>query len=218
MTNENDFTGNSVLFADIMGFSKLTIEQKEEAEIKLKKFREIYTKIIDGIEEEKISPHPFSDSIVVGFKEIKDAISFSKQLFLETFKEKIHLRGTIGIGEFSYKKDSNNKYSLELGPGLVRASVAEKHKIKGHTLLLVCEIKQSHNFRGFGGFSIFSIPKLPKELEVFIIRWWENSKDIEKKITERMNGLTIKDIEYLEATKENIDYEYSNEHGDIDAW
>lgn len=218
MTNENEFICKQVLFADILGFSKLTIDQKKEAERKLKKFCEICEGLIKEIETEKISPHPFSDSIVVGFKEIKDAISFSKKLFSKTFEEKIPLRGTIGIGEYTYKKDSNNKYPLAIGSGLVRATVAEKYEVKGHTLLLVCEINQYNDFRGFGGLSTCYIPKLSKELKAFIIRWWEKSETLKDNIKERINGLTVDDLNYLEATKENIDKKYSNEIGDIDEW
>jgi len=55
MTNENDFTGNSVLFADILGFSKQTLEQRKQAEEKLRKFSEIFSKLVDKYDKSNIS-------------------------------------------------------------------------------------------------------------------------------------------------------------------
>lgn len=43
MTNDNDFTGNSVLIADILGFSKHTLKQREQAENKLTEFCTIFS-------------------------------------------------------------------------------------------------------------------------------------------------------------------------------
>ncbi len=46
MTNENDFTGDSVLFADILGFSKHTLEQRKQAEKKLRKFGKVFDNLV----------------------------------------------------------------------------------------------------------------------------------------------------------------------------
>lgn len=219
MANENNlFTCNYVLFADILGHSKHTLEQKVKAEDNLKKFGEIYTNLIHKYESPKIFFRQFSDSIVVGFKEIKDAISFSKTLFWETFQKEIHLRGTIGIGEFTHKPDPDGTFSSTTGSGLVLASFADKYHVKGHTLLLVSENNRDNDFQRFGGLSPFFIPRLPKEFNAYIIRWWEKSDILKTDIERRIFGLTIEDLIYLEATKKNIDQKYSNEHGDIDAW
>jgi|GEM_PF-2411054 len=220
MTNENNiFTSNYVLFADILGISKLTLEKKEEAEDKLKKFGEIYIKLISEYEQpSKRFSRQFSDSIVVGFKEIKDAISFSKTLFRETFQKEIHLRGTIGVGEFTHEPDPDGTFSSTTGSGLVLASFADKYHVKGHTLLLVSENNRHNDFRGFGGLSPFFIQRLPKEFNAYIIRWWEKSDILKNDIEKRINGLTIEDLIYFEATKENINQKYSNEIGDIYAW
>ncbi len=67
MINDNDFTGKSVLFADILGFSKLIFTQREQAENKLRTFSEVFDNLVKKYDESNISPHNFSDSVVVGF-------------------------------------------------------------------------------------------------------------------------------------------------------
>ena len=133
-TNDIDlFTCNNVLVVDILGFSKLTLSQPKQAEAELIKFGEIVNQLVTSYDKSKISFHPFSDSVVVGFKEIKDALSFSKTLFNDAFYQGIHLRGTIGIGDFTHRPNLHNKSSFTIGSGLVLATFAEKYHVKGHT-------------------------------------------------------------------------------------
>lgn len=206
MNNENDFTGKCVLFADILGFSTLILEQKEKAKVTLNKFGEIFEKYISEYEPSNISSHQFSDSVVVGFKEIKDALSFSKTLFNEAFYQGIPLRGTIGIGDFTHIPNSHNKFSFTIGSGLVLANFADKYHVKGHTLILVCKVYENNYY--YDAIIFKKIHRLPKEFKVYIVPWWKNSesKRLKGEIDERTHGLTIERLEYLEKTKENMNY------------
>lgn len=212
MTNESDFTGNSVLFADILGFSKQTLEQRKQAEQKLRKFSEIFSNLVDKYDMSNISDHNFSDSVVVGFKSIKDALNFSVNLFYKTFEEEIPLRGTIGIGDFTHKPNQYNKFSYTIGSGLVLASMPEKYHIKGHTLLVVCDAYKAEETKRFGDRLIFfedeEIHSLPREFKAYIVPWWKRSdnKRINDEIDKRTKGLDVERIIYLEKTKEHMDY------------
>lgn len=211
MTNDNDFTGKCVLCADILGISKHTLEQREEAEKKLKGFGNIFSNLINKYDKSNISGHNFSDSVVVGFKSIMDALKFSEALFYETFMKEIPLRGTIGIGEFTHKPNPYNKFSFTIGSGLVLASLPEKYHIKGHTLLLVCKAEAVDMTR-FGHRLIFftdeEIDVLPKDFKAYIVPWWKklDSKKINEEIDKRTKGLDVERIIYLEKTKEHVDY------------
>src|SRR5450759_87297 len=127
MTTENEFTCKQVLFADILGFSNLTLKQREQAEGQLRTFGEVFANLVEKYDTSNISPHIFSDSVVVGFEKIGDARKFSETLFFETFIKGIPLRGTIGIGEFTHKPNSYNKFSFTIGSGLVLANVSERY-------------------------------------------------------------------------------------------
>ncbi|MFZ3059869.1 MAG: hypothetical protein WA102_09055 [Candidatus Methanoperedens sp.] len=218
-TNDIDrFICNNVLVADILGFSKLTLSQPKQAEDELKNFGEIVMKLVTSYEKSKISFHPFSDSVVVGFKEIKDALSFSKTLFSDAFYQGIHLRGTIGIGDFTHIPNLHSKSSFTIGSGLVLATFADKYHVKGHTLLLVCKINAKINF--FDSI-IFKIPKLSKEFKAYIVPWWEKGKseELKNEIDKRTHGLDVEKIIYLETTKEHMNYFIHRDRtGDIDVW
>lgn len=220
MTNENDFT--CVLFADILGFSNLTLNQREQAENMLRKFGKIFDKIKKKYDKSNISPHIFSDSVVVGFKNLEDARKFSETLFFETFMKDIPLRGTIGIGEFTHKPDQYNKFSFTIGSGLVLASLPEKHHIKGHTLLLLCRNKEKTHFgQDIIIFEDEEILDLSKEYKAYIVPWWrkDQSKEVKNKIDKRMHKLDVERIIYLEKTKEHMNYFIHRERtGDIDEW
>ncbi|MBU4220672.1 MAG: hypothetical protein KKD46_06585 [Euryarchaeota archaeon] len=209
MINENDFTSKSVLFADILGFSKLTLKQREQAESKLRTFSEVFANLVKKYDESNISPHIFSDSVVVGFKNIGDARKFSETLFFETFKKEIPLRGTIGIGEFTHKPNQYNKFSFTIGSGLVLANLPEKFHIKGHTLLLVCENKEMIIIEpDLVIFEDEEIQVLSKEFKAYIVPWWKQSqsKEIKNDIDERTQGLNAETIIYLEKTREHMNY------------
>ncbi len=212
MTNDNDFTGNSVLIADILGFSKHSLKQREQAENKLTEFCTIFSNLVNEYDKSNISPHNFSDSVVVGFKSIMDALKFSEALFYETFMKEIPLRGTIGIGEFTHKPNPYKKFSFTIGLGLVLASMPEKYHIKGHTLLLVCEAHKAEEITRFGHRLTFfedeEIHVLPKEFKAYIVPWWKRSysKMINDEIDKRTKGLDVERIIYLEKTKEHMDY------------
>lgn len=223
MTNDNDFTGKSVLFADILGFSKLTLKQREQAENKLRTFSEVFDNLVKKYDESNISPHNFSDSVVVGFKNIGDAHKFSKTLFFETFKKQIPLRGTIGIGDFTHKPNQLNKFSFTIGSGLVLANLPDKFHIKGHTLLLVCENKEMPLFIRDDSviFEDEEIHVLSKEFKAYIVPWWEQSqsKEIKNDIDERTQGLDVEKIIYLEKTREHMNYFKDRDRmHDIDDW
>jgi hypothetical protein len=190
--------------------NKLNIYQQiGQAENTLREFCTIFSNLVKQYDKSNISTHNFSDSIVVGFKEINDALKFSETLFYETFMKEIPLRGTIGIGEFNHKPNRFNKFSFTIGSGLVIASVAEKYHIKGHTLLLVCEDKENTHYRD--GLSVFEdeeIHILSKEYKAYIVPWWERSKpkEINNEIDRRTQGLDSEKIIYLEKTKEHMNY------------
>lgn len=211
MTNETDiFTCNHVLIADILGFSKLTLNQRPQAEEKLRMFSEVFDNLVKKYDESNISPHNFSDSVVVGFKNIVDAHKFSKTLFFETFKKQIPLRGTIGIGDFTHKPNQLNKFSFTIGSGLVLANLPEKFHIKGHTLLLVCENKEIPPFIREDSviFEDEEIRVLLKEFKAYIVPWWKQSesKGIKNEIYKRTQGLDVETIIYLEKTREHMNY------------
>ncbi|MDP2844947.1 MAG: hypothetical protein Q8N79_02590 [Candidatus Methanoperedens sp.] len=185
------------------------MKEKEQAEKVLKKFKNIFNKLVKKCDSNKISYHPFSDSVVVGFKEINDALSFSKALFRKTFSKKIPLRGTIGIGELTHKPDPYNKFSFTIGSGLVLANMPERYHIKGHTLLLVCENKEGTYFgHDLIIFEDEEIHVLSKEFKAYIVPWWKKSesKELKNEIDKRTHGLDVEKIIYLEKTKEHMNY------------
>lgn len=207
MTN---FKGNSVLFADILGFSKQILKGK--AEEMLRDFSELFSNLVYKYDPSNISYHNFSDSVVVGFKNPMDALKFSETLFFETFEKQIPLRGTIGIGEFTHKPNQYNKFSYTICSGLVLASLPEKYHIKGHTLLVVCDAHKAEEKIRFGDrlmpFEDEEIHALPREFKAYIVPWWKktDNKKINDEIDERTKGLDVETIIYLEKTKEHMDY------------
>jgi hypothetical protein len=201
-----------VLFADILGFSNLTLKQREQAETQLRTFGKVFANLVKIYDKSNRSPHIFSDSVVVGFEKIGDARKFSEILFFKTFNKGIPLRGTIGFGEFTHKPNPFNKFSFTIGSGLVLANVSERYHIKGHTLLLVCEDKENtHYGDGLSVFEDEEIHILSKEYKAYIVRWWERSKpkEIKNEIDRRTQGLDSEKIIYLEKTKEHMNY-YKN--------
>ncbi|MFH0904474.1 MAG: hypothetical protein V1854_04720 [Methanobacteriota archaeon] len=213
MTNDNDFTSRSVLFADILGFSKLTLKQREQAENKLRAFIELFANLVKKYDDSNISAHNIGDSVVVGFKNIPDALSFSKNLFYESFDKEIALRGTIGIGEFTHKPNSDNKFSFTIGSGLVLATMSEKYHIKGHTLLLVCEVEEAYETEKITcghrltSFEDEEIHDLPKEFKAYIVPWWkkEDNKKTKDEIDKRIKKLDCEIIKYLEKTRKHVE-------------
>lgn len=229
MTDKDNF----LLYADILGFSRLTLKEKENAERMLKKFHKILRNLIKKENISKENYFPFSDSFVIRFLKREDALSFSKKLFYDTFDKKIPLRGTIGVGKFTLRKGHDNKFSFTVGSSLVLSSIAEKNHVKGHTLLLVCENKTGNNFEGDGLISfdlgtkeesdlkILTLYGLSKEFKAYIVPWWEKTKakELKNEIDKRTHGLDVEKIIYLEKTKEHMNYfTYRDGTGDIDEW
>jgi hypothetical protein len=211
-----------VHFADILGFSKLIEKQKEKAGITLTKFGEIIEKHKREYESSSISSHQFSDQVVVGFKKTADALSFSKHLFYDAFFQEIPLRGTIGIGDFTHKPNLQNKSSFTIGSGLVLATFAEKYSVKGHTLLIVCKDDKAEEMTHFGDLTFLDdkdIHDLPKDSKAYIVRWWKrpNHKKIKNEIDKRTNGLDVETINYLEKTKEHMEY-FQDETMELDEY
>jgi hypothetical protein len=206
--NENEsFTCNNVLYADILGFSNLISKHKEKADLVLNKFHEIINNCFKDYDKTKIFYRVFSDQVVVGFKDLGEAIDYSKQMFYESFCEEIPLRGTIGRGDFTYRPDKNNNMAYTIGSGLFYSKFAEDYHIKGHTLLIVFKNNIHNAFHGYET-EPFDIKDLPNEIKVYIVPWWKRSesKNIKNKIEKRINGITCETILYLEKTKEHMDY------------
>lgn len=231
MTDENNF----LLYADILGFSRLTLKEKNDAEKMLIKFHKILKRLIKKEKISKENHSTISDSFVIRFMKREQALSFSKNLFYETFDKKIPLRGTIGVGTFTLKPGHDNKFSYTVGSGLVLSSIAEKNHVKGHTLLLVCENKVSNDFERDGlirfnlgtkveesNENIFKLYGLSKEYKSYIVPWWDTkySEELLNKLDKRMHGLDVERITYLEKTKENMNYFIYRDRkkGDIDDW
>jgi hypothetical protein len=215
MTDEIDlFECKNVLYADILGFSDQTLKNRPRAEKILKTFGAILENIHVKYEPSNISFNRFSDSVVVGFKNENEALSFSRTLFDEAFHEEIPLRGTIGIGEFTIIS------KIQIGCGLVLASFAEKYHVKGHTLLLVCEDNMHNNFEGYGLLR-FELKRLPQKFKAYIVPWWkkQESKELKRKIDMQTNGFTYEKLEYLEKTEEYMNlFIHRDSTGDIDEW
>ncbi|MCZ7380990.1 MAG: hypothetical protein O8C64_05400 [Candidatus Methanoperedens sp.] len=230
MTDEDNF----LLYADILGFSRLTLKEKDDAERMLKKYHKILRNLIKKENISKENYFHFSDSFVIRFLKREDTFSFSKKLFYETFDKKIPLRGTIGVGNFILRPGHDNKFSFTVGSGLVLSSIAEKYHVKGHILLLVCENKAGNNFEGNGlirfdlgtkeeesDLKILTLYGLSKEFKAYIVPWWEKTKaeELKNEIDKRTHGLDVEKIIYLEKTKEHMNYFiYRDSQGDIDEW
>ncbi len=63
-----------------------------------------------------------------------------------------------------------------------------------------------HNkFEGCG-LSRFELKDSPQKFKTYIVPWWKRSesKELKNEIDRRTNGLTCKEIEYLEKTKEHM--------------
>ncbi|NJD54127.1 MAG: hypothetical protein FIB07_14830 [Candidatus Methanoperedens sp.] len=208
ITNEiESFTCKNVLYADILGFSNLISKHRETADSVLIEFHGIIKDCFKESDGKKIFYRVFSDQVVAGFKELKEAVDYSKQIFYKSFCKKIPLRGTIGIGDFTYRPDPNNNLDYTIGSGLFYSKFAEDYHVKGHTLLIVYENNMHSISPIYHETEPFLIKGLPKEYKVDIVPWWkkDQSKELRIEIEERMHGLTYETLFYLEKTKENMD-------------
>lgn len=178
MTNENDFKGNSVLFADILGFSKQTLKQREQAEKKLRKFSEIFSKnLFYKTFEEEI---PLRGTIGIGDfthkpnQYNKFSYTIGSGLVLASMPEKYHIKG----------------HTLLV---ICDANKAEE-TIRFGDRLTVFDDEEIH--------------ALPREFKAYIVPWWKRSdnKMIKDEIDKRTKGLDVERIIYLEKTKEHMNY------------
>lgn len=69
---------------------------------------------------------------------------------------------------------------------------------------MVCETKHKKHFEN-SEFGAVDIEELPNEYTSYIIRWWKDANKLEKEIDNRTCGLGIEKLEYLIATKKNIE-------------
>lgn len=216
MSDEIKIKFNCVFLADILGFTNLTRKNEKQAEETLKTYYSIAAEIHEPYKNSK--KIQFSDSIVIGFMDIEEAILFSQSFFKRTFDEEIPIRGAIGIGELTYIPKEIQ--SLTFGNGLNLSSIVEKHHLKGHTCLLICENNpRNQNIYDRINLEKYEHKDLPSGLLYFLLSWWENSKDVKRRIDDRTHGLSCEDIIYLEQTKENLDYFENKERiSGADEW
>ena len=203
MSDGTEMKFNCVFLADILGFMDRTM--KYQAKDTLKTYFSIAAELIEPYKNSK--RFQFSDSIVIGFMDIEEAISFSQSFFKRTFDEEIPIRGAIGIGEFTYIPEKNLEYFLTFGHGLILSSIVEKYHLKGHACLLICENSpRNQHIYDRKYLEKYEHEDLPSKLLYFLLSWWDNSDEIKRIIDDRTHGLSCEDIIYLEKTRENLDH------------